>query len=117
MVFSAAANRSTWQIVRRKVTRPALGSGTTVAIGMVVIATYVGARAPHRAIVQNFPGAPIVEIDLYAFLPPDAGSVVKEGDALIDLERSERWEAVQVLIGPSVCAVGLKRTKGKSVAD
>jgi hypothetical protein len=113
-MFSRSAQRTTWQISRKQTIYPAAGSSTTFPTqAMVVIATYVGSFGPNTSQVLETPGAPLVAIDAWAFLP--SGATVSEGDSLADLENNTKWEATKVVAYPLRTIVGLKAVASKSV--
>lgn len=106
----SSANRATWQCLRTKYVNPAGGSGSTQgSTGYVDIGRWLGAWMPFTGFARDLPGAPIVDIDAYAFLPPEAGSIVRAGDRLRNLDQMTMWEVKKVFPYPDHCHCAIKR--------
>jgi hypothetical protein len=77
-----------------------------------VLQTIVGSQIPATSVIMESLGAPVVSIDAIARVPN--GSVVQEGDSIMDLERGALWQAVKVKRFPNWTLVGLKTVQNKS---
>jgi hypothetical protein len=103
------ANRATWQLLRKRNVNPVAMSPATMGnVGPVEKGRWLGAWMPFTGSVRDLPGAPVVDIDRYAFLPPEAASVVREGDMLRLLEQMSLWKVQKVQSYPRSCICALK---------
>jgi hypothetical protein len=108
----------TWQLSRRQKINPTAASGSLQpTFPMVVVGTWRGSWSPVTSAIEELKaGAPIVGIDIYAFLPAEAGSIIHEGDVLLRLEDVTRWEVARVAAFPMRAIAELKRSTEKKVA-
>lgn len=105
----SSANRATWQALRLKSINPGAGSQQLQpTTGYIELGRWLGAWMPFNGFVRDLPGAPIVEIDQYAFLPPEAARIVREGDVLRNLDTQTMWKVQKVFSYPSQCSCALK---------
>jgi hypothetical protein len=106
---------ATWQVTRIGKRPPAEGTFAP-QFGPSIVGTWVGSWCPTTAMIREISdGAPIVDIDMYAFLPAEAGAYVFEGDMLVWMERGTRWEASIVSPFPSRLIIALKTASEKRV--
>lgn len=101
-----SANRATWQALRLKYIAPT--SGNQGVTDYVDVGRWLGAWMPYTGFTREMPGAPIVNVDAYAFLPPEAGGVVRAGDRLKNLDQMTLWSVEKVFRYPDTCHCALK---------
>ncbi len=105
---------ATWQLTRTRKVNP-VGTGQPT-FPRYVVGTWAGSWSPATAVIRELAaGAPIVDIDMYGFLPADAGAVIFEGDVLLWMEKATRWEVARVGAFPSRTVVMLRRATEKKV--
>jgi hypothetical protein len=89
--------RVTWQLSRRQKVNPGAGSGqTSPTFPQIVVGSWIGSWSPLTSVITELSaGAPLVGIDIVAFLPAEAGTILAEGDTLLRLEDATRWQVMR----------------------
>jgi len=93
----------TWQLSRQQKINPAAHSSAVApTFKLLVVATWLGSWCSATSVILELTaGAPIVDIDIYGFLPADAGKIVAEGDVLLRMEDVTTWQVMRVGSFPS----------------
>lgn len=99
---------TSWRIVGKTLTAPKTGGVYYNTPGWGPIATFIGDRQSSKGAVVQFPGAPIINADVIAFLPPEASMIVKPNMKMIDQQKKDTFNVQQVNEYMGKCIVYLK---------